>query len=159
MPGRWWDEGLPFKLDSGSRPRFNATSRAARRPPLKTMKLARLSEAQKHALIDLLVVGMYADHNLSSAEDACVQRLLDQFKFDSDYHRQQFSDAAFTRSSRHTGSPEAIRGYVAQLAANFTGGKKRQEVYDMLNDLLTSDGRVTTEESQLLGALREAFNL
>ena len=66
------------------------------------MILTELSEGQKQALMDLLVLGMYADHNLSSAEDACVQRLLAQFKFPSEYDRQQFSDAAFTRASRHT---------------------------------------------------------
>jgi uncharacterized tellurite resistance protein B-like protein len=123
------------------------------------MNLASLSETQKQALMDLLVVGMYADHNLTSAEDACAQRLLDQFQFDSENHRQRFCDAAFTRGSRQAGSPEAIRAYVAQLAANFTGTEIRQEVFDVLKDLLTSDGKVTTAESQLLGALLEAFKL
>jgi uncharacterized tellurite resistance protein B-like protein len=123
------------------------------------MNLASLSETQKQALMDLLVVGMYADHNLTSAEDACAQRLLDQFQFDSENHRQQFSDAAFTRGSRHAGSPEAIRAYVPQLAANFKSATERQEVFDLLKDLLTSDGKVSTEESQLLGALLEAFKI
>jgi uncharacterized tellurite resistance protein B-like protein len=123
------------------------------------MKIKDLSQAQRRALMDLLVVGMYADHNLSSAEDVCVQRLLEQFEIASDYERQQFSDASFTRASRHTGSPEGIRIFVGQLAANFSKGTQRQGVYDLLSDLLTSDGRVTSEESQLLAALREALKM
>ena len=123
------------------------------------MKPAELSDAQKQALTDLLVLGMYADHNLTSAEDACIGRLLDTFKFSSDYERQMFSDAAFTRTSRHTGSPESIRAYVIQIATNFPERDTRQSVYATLNEILTSDGKVTTEESQLLSALREAFQM
>lgn len=123
------------------------------------MKITGFTDKQKQALLDLLVLGMYADHNLASAEDACVKRLLDSFQFASDYERDSFSDASFTRTSRHTESPDAIRAYVAQLAPNFPTREVRQSVYDALNDLLTSDGRVTTEESQLLAALKAAFQL
>jgi uncharacterized tellurite resistance protein B-like protein len=123
------------------------------------MEPSKLSDSQKQALMDLLVLGMYADHNLSSAEDACAQRLLDAFQFSSDYERQSFCDAAFTRASRYTNSPESIRAYVTQLAANFSNAKLRREVYDQLDDLLTSDGRITSEESQLLTVVKEVFQL
>ncbi len=123
------------------------------------MKLTDLTAEQKRALMDLLVLGMYADRNLASAEDACVQRLLDSFQFPSAFERDNFSDAAFTRTSRHTGSPEAVRAYVAELAKPFSTAELRKAVYDRLNELLTSDGRVTAEESQLLSALRTAFGL
>jgi hypothetical protein len=109
--------------------------------------------------MDLLILGMYADRKLTRAEDACVQKLLASFNFLSDSERDAFSDAAFTRASRHTGSPEAIRAYVTELAPSFPTFEMRRSVYTRLNDLLTSDGRVTTEESQLLAAVKTAFDL
>jgi hypothetical protein len=123
------------------------------------MKIKGFNETQSQALMDLLVLGMYADHNLDSAEDACVQRLLDRFQFASQYERDQFSDAAFTRVSRHTNSADAIRSYAKELALNFTNADSKRSAYDMMDDLLTSDGRVTTEESTLLAALKESFQL
>jgi len=36
------------------------------------MKTPTLTDAQKRAFIDLLIMGMYVDQNLSSAEDARV---------------------------------------------------------------------------------------
>ena len=123
------------------------------------MNLADFTTDQRQALMDLLVLGMYADRNLASAEDACVQRLLASFNFLSDSERDAFSDAAFTRASRHTGSLEAIRSYVRQLAPRFSTFEMRRGVYTSLNELLTSDGRVTTEESQLLAAVKTAFDL
>ncbi len=38
------------------------------------MKTAGPTETQKQALMDLLVLSRYADHNLASAEAACVPR-------------------------------------------------------------------------------------
>lgn len=123
------------------------------------MNLADFTPEQKQALLDLLILGMYADRNLASCEDACVQNLLGSFQFSSDSERDRFSDAAFTRTSRHTTSPDALRAYVNDLAGRFTTPDTRRTVYERLNNLLTSDGRVTTEESQLLIALRRAFAL
>ena len=80
------------------------------------MNITGFSQEQKQALFDSLIVGMYADHNLVSAEDDRIQKVLDAFQFQSDYERQAFSDAAFTRASRQAGSPEAIRAYVTQIA-------------------------------------------
>jgi len=123
------------------------------------MNVAGFTQEQKQALLDLLIIGMYADHNLASAEDARVEELLDTFSFPSDYERDRFSDAAFTRASRQSGSPEAIRAYVSQVAGHFPTPEIRMRALDILDDLLTSDGRVTSEESKLLSATREVFRL
>jgi len=123
------------------------------------MKTTGLTETQGEALLDLVVLGMYVDHNLASAEDVCVQRLLDTFQFSSDYERQQFSDAAFTRARRHTGSADAIRGYVTVLADSLPTREVRQTVCDVLDDLLTSDSKITTEESRLLLVVKQVFQL
>jgi hypothetical protein len=123
------------------------------------MNVAGFTQEQKQALLDLLIIGIYADHNLASAEDVRIEQLLDTFKFPSDYERVKFSDAAFTRASRQSGSPEAIRAYVGQIASHFPTREIRRRAYDILDDLLTSDGKVTSEESQLLTATREVFQL
>jgi hypothetical protein len=123
------------------------------------MKITDFTAEQKQAVMDLLILGMYADRNLASAKDACVQKLLDSFQFQTGFERDQFSDAAFTRTTRHTGSPDAVRAYVNDLAKRFPNPELRQTVYNRLNELLTIDGRVTTEESQLLSAVKAAFQL
>jgi hypothetical protein len=123
------------------------------------MSVTGFSQEQKQALLDLLIIGMYADHNLASAEDDRIEQLLDTFNFPSDYERDRFSHAAFTRASRQSGSPEVIRAYVGQIASHFPTREIRQRAYDILDDLLTSDGKVTSEESKLLTATKEVFQL
>jgi hypothetical protein len=123
------------------------------------MDTAGFSQDQKEALLDLLIVGIYADHNLASAEDERLNQLLDTFSFESDYERQRISDAAFTRASRHTDSPEAARAYITQLATRFPGREIRQRVYDILADLLASDGNLSPEETKLLSTTKDVFQL
>ena len=123
------------------------------------MNITGFTPEQKQAVFDLMVVGMYADHNLASAEDERIKQLLGAFGFSSDYERDQFCDAAFARASRQSGSPEAIRAYVVQVASHFPTREIRQKAYDLLDDLLTSDGVVSSEESKLLSAAKEVFQL
>ena len=123
------------------------------------MNLTGFSQEQKQALLDLLIIGMYADHNLASSEDSRIDQVLDAFSFPSDYERDKFSDAAFTRARNHSGSPETIRGYLKEIAHHFSTTDSRRRAYDILDDLLTSDGKLDSEESKLLGATKEVFQL
>lgn len=123
------------------------------------MNIEGFTHEQKQALLDLLIVGMYADHHLASPEDDRIQKLLDAFQFASDYERRSFSDAAFTRTRSWISSPEAIKTYVAELAVQFPTREIRRRTYETLDGLLTSDNRVTSEESQLLSTAKQAFEL
>ena len=123
------------------------------------MNVTGFTQEQKQALLDLLIVGMYADHNLASAEDERVEQLLDTMSFPSDFERNKYSDATFSRVSRQSGSPESIHAFVGQVASHFPTLEIRRRAYNILDDLLTSDGKVTSEESQLLAATRDVFQL
>jgi hypothetical protein len=117
------------------------------------------NDEEKRCVVDLLVLGMYADRNLSSAEDKRLQKFLDQFGFATDYERQSFSDAAFTRVTRHTGSAGAVAEYVKKLATDLASPEARRRAYDALNDLLASDGSVSAEEQKLLDTVKVTFGL
>jgi hypothetical protein len=131
---------------------------AAIRWPMRVVTAA-LREAEKEALVDLLVLGMYADHKLESAEDDYLEQLLDTFQFSSDYERQTFADAAFTRASRHADSLKAIREYVVELSGRFSSQETRRAVYETLDELLTRNGFVSAEENQMLSVVRHEFGL
>jgi uncharacterized tellurite resistance protein B-like protein len=123
------------------------------------MNISEFTQEQKQALLDLLLVGMYADRNLASAEDERIKKILETFQFKSDYDRQQYLDAAFTRVRRHTGTFASIRSFVSTLAVQFSTAEISQKTFDILEDLLASDGNVTNEESEMLALVHDAFHL
>lgn len=118
-----------------------------------------LSDQQKSALTDLLILGMYQDGHIAAAEDARVSLLLASFELPSDYERQQFADASFGRMNKHLGTPEAVRSAVFECASHFKNEAQRRQALDALAELLASDNRVTTQENTFLIMVEGALEL
>jgi len=123
------------------------------------MKIPSLNDEQKQALLDLLVLGTYADNVIAYAEDERLQKVLDTFDFQSDYERKQFLDASFTRASRHAESPADCRVFINSIAPIFNTPEIRREAFAMLGSLLASDGNFSSLESNFLATVKEIFQL
>lgn len=118
-----------------------------------------LSDQQKAALTDLLILGMYQDGHIAAAEDARVNLLLASFDLPSDYARQQFADASFGRMNKHLATPEAVRSAVFECASHFKTEPQRRQALDALAELLASDNRVTPQENTFLVVVQDALQL
>ena len=123
------------------------------------MNITDFTEQQRQALLDLLVLAMYADGHLASAEDARVQRLLTAMGFEPGYDHQRQFDAAVTRVRQHSQTAEAARAHATELARSFTTREHQRRVYDLLDDLMESDSRISAEESRFLSVVREIFQI
>ena len=122
------------------------------------MNLTGFNDQQKQTLLDLLVIGMYANGNLADAKETKVESVLNTIKFPSDSARERFLDACFTRARQHLGSPQLTRDFVAEIASHFPTQDIRQKAYSDLEDLLSSD-KDTQKDSQLLAIVKEEFKL
>jgi uncharacterized tellurite resistance protein B-like protein len=116
------------------------------------------SDEQKAALTDLLVLGMYQDRHVASAEDERIKTLLASFGLGSEYARQQFVDAAFARVNQHPQTTESVRSTIFDCAAKFKEAQRKQAL-DALAELLASDNKVTNEENRFLVMVEEALGL
>ena len=117
------------------------------------------SDEQKEALLDLLVLGMYQDGHLAAAEDERIKLLLSSYDLGSSYARQQYTDAAFARVSKHQLSKESIRSAAFACAAHFKFDAHRRQALDILAELLASDNNVTREENTFLVMVEQALEL
>lgn len=123
------------------------------------MNLTGFTDQQKQALVDLLVLGMYADGNLDLIEDEKARRILNVIQFSSDSARQYFIDASFARARKHSGSAMATRNYISEIANAFPTPTMSRQVYLALEDSLFSDGRMADQECELLVVVSEEFKL
>jgi uncharacterized tellurite resistance protein B-like protein len=123
------------------------------------MNLNAFTDEQKRALVDLLVLGMYADGNLDLIEDEKARRVLDAIQFPSDSDRQYFLDASFTRARKNNASPEAVRTFVVKIAKILSTPSVRREAYAVLEDSLSSDNKIAETETKLLTVITEEFDL
>jgi uncharacterized tellurite resistance protein B-like protein len=123
------------------------------------MSLTGFTDQQKQSLVDLLVLGMYADGNLDLIEDEKARQVLDSIQFSSDSARQYFIDASFARARKHSASAITTRSYVSEIAKSFLTPAMRRQVYDALKDSLLSDHQLAEKESELLVVVSEELKL
>ncbi len=121
------------------------------------MKLADLADQEKQAFLDLLVLAMYADGHLASAEDERIVKVLTAFGFESEYDRGKQLDASVTRARQRAETRDAARHYAASLAETFTSPDTKQAVFNALAELVAADSRVSPEEKSFLGVIREVL--
>jgi uncharacterized tellurite resistance protein B-like protein len=123
------------------------------------MEISRLTTEQREALIDLLIVAMYADGHLDLIEDARLNRLLTAMGFETDYDRQRKLDETITRLREYSQSAELARKHAVQLARHFTDPEQRRGVFQLLEQQISSDNNVVPAEHQFLSAIREVFQM
>ncbi|HEY1663046.1 MAG TPA: hypothetical protein VGI03_11565 [Verrucomicrobiae bacterium] len=123
------------------------------------MALTEFTDQQKQSLVDLMVLGMYADGNLDLIEDEKARRVLDSISFSSDSARQYFLDASFARARKNNISLEATRKYIGEIVKNFPTPAMRRQTYEALEDSLSSDRKIADGETKLLVAVYEGFGL
>ena len=123
------------------------------------MNLNGFNDQQKQTLLDLLVIGMYANGNLADAKETKIESVLKTINFSSESARERFLDACFTRARQHLASPQLTREFVADIARHFPTPDIRQKAYDDLGDLLSTDKKGVDKDGQLLAIVKEEFKL
>jgi uncharacterized membrane protein YebE (DUF533 family) len=121
------------------------------------MNLTNLNDAQQQAFLDLVVLAMYADGHLASAENARVQQLLEAMGTASDYDRNWLFDAAVARVRKHADTPASLRSHAASLAQSFATPEQRKQANEILTDLFGSEQLMSPRERDFLAVVRQAL--
>ena len=123
------------------------------------MNIADFTQPQRLALLDLLVLAMYADGHLASAEEARIRELLLKMGAESDSERDRQLDDAVTRVRQHAGRTEAAQAYATCLAQAFPARNQRRQVLDLMDNLMATDSHIALAEGSLSTVVREALQL
>src|SRR5688500_2704488 len=121
------------------------------------MELKNLNEEERNALLDALVLAMYADAHLARAEDARIGRILNAMGFTEKFECDREFDATVTRIRKYAGAATAAREVTANLAAALSKRGDRDAVIGALTELIGSDSKVAPEETRFLEIVKAAF--
>ena len=120
-----------------------------------SVNISNFSGEQRQALLDLLVLGMYADRHLALAEDARVHRLLTLMEISSGSERQRQFDGAVARVRLRAETPEAGAAQAVILAQKFTTRELRNVACNLLEELMGSDRKISPEEARFLSVVKD----
>ena len=123
------------------------------------MEISRLTDPQRKALLDILILAMYADGHLDLGEDARLQRLLTAMGVNTEYDRDRVLDDSITRLRAHAQNPQLARTQAVQLAQLFTDPEQCRGVYQLIEQQVNSDNSVVPAEHEFLSAMQQALRL
>ena len=121
--------------------------------------LKSLTEQQRSAVLDLLVLGIYSDAHIATVEDAAVHQLLGELGLDAASDRNREIDASVTRVRKHVASTESAQKYATSLAGLLQAKDQRRQVQIRLQNLLNSDGKLTATEKNFAAVVDAALRL
>jgi hypothetical protein len=117
------------------------------------------SASQQRALFDLLILAIYADGRLTTVEDEQLQKLLRAMGHTEEFEREREFDAAVTRMRPSVQSVQKAKEQALLLAEAFTDRSQQQQVYEAVQQIMTSDKHVSSWESVLLSELGLKFRM
>ena len=123
------------------------------------MEISRLTDSQRKALLDILILAMYADARLDLGEDARLQRVLEAMGVDDEYDRDKFLDDAITRLRDYAQNAQRARTRAVELAKSFTDPEQCRGVYQLIEQQVNSDNSVVPNEHEFLSAMHQALGL
>jgi hypothetical protein len=123
------------------------------------MEISRLTDPQRQALLDILILAMYADGRLDLEEDARLNRVLSSMGVETEYDRDRVLDASITRLRTYSQNPQLARTHAVQLAQSFSDPEQCRGVYQLIEQQVNSDSSVVPNEHEFLSAMRQGMKL
>ena len=117
------------------------------------------TKEQKDAVMDLLVVGMYADGHVASAEDERIGQLLNEYGVESEHERRMLASESIGRASQHAGTTEKKMEFAKKISALFEDRPLRVRAYELLEGMVASDAKLSEKEKAFLSLVRDAFDI
>lgn len=114
-----------------------------------------MTQPQREAVLDLVILAMFADSHLSLKEDARMQEALDKIGWESSKPREIFFCNSMNRARKASDSAAATDEYISGRVKELNFWSKT-EAMSLLESLLASDG-VTAEESAFLAQVKSAM--
>ena len=114
---------------------------------------------QQGALLEILILAMYADGHLDLGEDARLDRVLTTMGVDTEYDRDRVLDETITRLREYSQNPQSARAHAVQLAQAFTDPEQCRGLYQLIEQQVNSDSSVVPAEHEFLSAMRVALRL
>ncbi|MFT4690574.1 MAG: putative tellurite resistance protein B-like protein [Limisphaerales bacterium] len=127
--------------------------------PSDFMNLEHLSSDQVDGLLELLVLGMYADSHLAAAEDATIRGVAAAAGLPTGYDMDKSFDRAVSVTSQHGSEAAAIADHLDELARVFDTTEIKRDVLDALEGLHQSDSAEAESEKKFMQLAKEQFGM
>lgn len=119
----------------------------------------RLRQAEREALVDLLVWTMFVDRRIAISEQNMLLREAGELPWESLVSVENYIDGATGRARDVLGNAAAEERYLADIAARLSEPSARAQAIEACERLVRADGDVAELEAAHIARVRRAFGL
>ncbi len=119
---------------------------------------AQRNQAQREALIDLLVWTMFADRHIATAETTQIHDAAEGLAWEGHQSIERFIDAATRRTRDVLGSDRAETAYLDDIHARLADDETRHRALVACDTLISADGDRADAEVAFLARIRARFD-
>lgn len=112
-----------------------------------------MTQPQREAILDLVILALFADSHLSLKEDTALQAAFDKIGWESVKPRDIFFCNSMNRARKAAESEEGMSAYLKDRAGVLSTVWSKADAFSMLQSILASDG-VTEDEKAFLGRVK-----
>lgn len=115
-----------------------------------------MTQPQREAILDLVILSLFADSHLSLKEDTALQHALDKIGWEALKPRDIFFMNSMRRAHIAVQTEADKTAYIQSRAKEISGVWTKTETLSLLQSVISSDG-VTTDENVFLSQVKAAL--
>lgn len=121
----------------------------------KLLSLNQLKQEEREGMIDLIILGMYADNNIALPENELLKQFSQSLNWEAGESLNSYINKriAYFRDIRN--DPSAVDETIQLLSSTLSN--QSEEALKILKDVIEADGREVKPESELYQRVERAF--
>ena len=119
----------------------------------------KLSQPQREATLDLLLLGIYADNTIRLSENERIYDLLSPFGWESYQDAREYSQTATSRARGALESEDALTVFLAGISARLNDEGVKKLALALLARVIESDDSATESEADFFQRAKTAFGV
>ena len=119
----------------------------------------KLTQPQREGVLDLLLLGIYADSTVRLSEIERVYNLLSPFKWESYQDPQEYSETGISRARAATENDAAMEDFLARVSLRLGNDDVKKLALALLARLIESDDTATESEADFYQKAKTAFGV
>jgi uncharacterized tellurite resistance protein B-like protein len=116
-----------------------------------------MTQKQREALVDLLLLGMFADGSLKVSEDQKLLSVISEVGWQSYQTPDLYLQSAIAKAREASDTEDATRRRLERISDNLATAETRKQALNYLTQFLGVDGAVDAAESQFLELAKTAL--
>lgn len=124
-----------------------------------SLATSKSEQTQTEAIIELLIMTMYADKSLTLEEDEAITKYIKTLQWKSPMSVEYYLGIATAKVRKAFESPEKVRSFLEDISNRLETVELKTQVLQICNQLAMADSEFSSQEREFLQLVTQVFQV